>query len=231
MTRQPIRRRALSIELASEPTWGSAGSARGAWRVGRLRVVQALAPMAMRQVVSGGLRWTEYRYRTEYGLSMTAMQTFMDFQVTELQPHALAQVRWNHERVAVAGSSLGGLVSMHLALSHPQTYSAVASLSGAFWPLQDEHDALRDHVPGYGKQPLAVYIDSGGNVGANSDGAADSAEVRDLLVGLGWARSDSPACTPSATSLCYFLEPGATHDELAWKARAWRFLRFLFPAS
>lgn len=168
---------------------------------------------------------------TEYGLSMTAMQTFMDFQVTELQPHALAQVRWNHERVAVAGSSLGGLVSMHLALSHPQTYSAVASLSGAFWPLQDEHDALRDHVPGYGKQPLAVYIDSGGNVGANSDGAADSAEVRDLLVGLGWARSDSPACTPSATSLCYFLEPGATHDELAWKARAWRFLRFLFPAS
>lgn len=56
MTRQPIRRRALSIELAAEPTWGSAGSARGAWRVGRLRVVQALAPMAMRQVVSGGLR-------------------------------------------------------------------------------------------------------------------------------------------------------------------------------
>ncbi|MBK7075396.1 MAG: response regulator [Myxococcales bacterium] len=58
MTRQPIRR-ALSIELASEPTSrsaGSAGGARRAWRVGRLRVVQALAPMAMRQVVSGGLR-------------------------------------------------------------------------------------------------------------------------------------------------------------------------------
>ena len=26
-------------------------------------------------------------------------------------------------------------------------------------------------------------------------------------------------------------EPGATHDELAWKARTWRFLRFLFPAQ
>ncbi len=56
MTRQPVRRRALSIELASEPTWGSAGGVRGAWRVGRVRVVQALAPMAMRQVVSSGLR-------------------------------------------------------------------------------------------------------------------------------------------------------------------------------
>lgn len=167
----------------------------------------------------------------EYGLSPTAMQAFMQFQVDELQPHALAQVRWNQQRVAVAGSSLGGLVSMHLALSHPQTYSAVASLSGAFWPLQDEQQALRDRIPTYGKQPLAVYIDHGGNIAQNSDGAADSVEVRDMMVGLGWQRSDSPSCTPSETTLCYFMEPGATHDELAWKARAWRFLRFLFPAT
>lgn len=170
----------------------------------------------------------------EYGLSMTAMQAFMQFQLAELQPHALSQVRWNQDRVAIAGSSLGGLVSMHLALAHPETYNAVASLSGAFWPLQDEHDALRDHIPTYGKQPLAVYIDHGGNVAANSDGAADSVEVRDMMLGLGWQRSDSPSCAASDTiaspSLCYFMEPGATHDELAWKARAWRFLRFLFPA-
>ena len=52
------------------------------------------------------------------------------------------------------------------------------------------------------------------------DGAADSVEVRDLLVGLGWQRADSPSCTPGPSSLCYFHEPGATHDELAWKARS-----------
>lgn len=167
----------------------------------------------------------------EYGLSPAAMQTFMQFQVTELQPQALAQVRWNQQRVAIAGSSLGGLVSMHLALSYPQTYGAVASLSGAFWPLQEQQQALRDRLPAYGKQPLAVYIDHGGNVAANSDGAADSVEVRDLMMGLGWQRADSPSCTASETTICYFMEPGATHDELAWKARAWRFLRFLFPPS
>jgi predicted alpha/beta superfamily hydrolase len=166
----------------------------------------------------------------EYGLSPQAMEAFMQFQVDELQPAALAQVRWNQQRVAVAGSSLGGLVSMHLALSYPQTFGAVASLSGAFWPLQDTDQALRDRLPAYGKQPLAVYIDHGGNVGANSDGAADSVEVRDMMIGLGWQRSDSPSCTPSETTLCYFNEPGATHDELAWKARAWRFLRYLFPS-
>ena len=163
----------------------------------------------------------------EYGLSATAMSAFMQFQVMELQPHALTQVRWNGERVAIGGSSLGGLVSMHLALTYPQTYGAAASLSGAFWP---NSNALAGQIPTYGKQPLAIYLDHGGDVAANSDGAADTVEVRDLLAGLGWQVSTSPACTPTSDAICYHSEPGATHDELAWKARTWRFLRFLFPA-
>ena len=162
----------------------------------------------------------------EYGLARATMTTFIDFQVHELQPRALAKVRGDGQRVFVAGSSLGGLVAMELALRHPETYAGVASLSGAFWPGQDTHTALRDELPSLGKQPLAIYVDHGGNAADNSDGAADSIEVRDLLVGLGWQRADSPSC---ATDLCYHWEPGATHDELAWKARAWRFLRFLFP--
>ncbi len=164
----------------------------------------------------------------EYGLSMATMTTFMQFQVIELQPKALAQVRWNTERVAIGGSSLGGLISMHLALAYPQTYAAVASLSGAFWP--NDH-ALRGQVPSYGKQPLAIYLDHGGNVGANSDGAADTVDVRNVLAGLGWSVSTSPACTVASDAICYHSEPGATHDELAWKARTWRFLRFLFPPT
>jgi predicted alpha/beta superfamily hydrolase len=164
----------------------------------------------------------------EYGLSPTTMTAFMQFQVDELQPRALAKVRGDG-RVLVAGSSLGGLVSMELALRYPQHYAGAASLSGAFWPGQDEGQALRDHLPAMGKQPLAIYLDHGGSVTANSDGAADSAEIRDLLVGLGWQRADSPNCSVGPNALCYFHEPGATHDELAWKARTWRFLRFLLP--
>ncbi|HEU0029589.1 MAG TPA: alpha/beta hydrolase-fold protein [Kofleriaceae bacterium] len=166
----------------------------------------------------------------EYGLDADAMRRFMEFQVTELQPRALAAVRWNHERVAVAGSSLGGLVAMELALRYPETYAAAASLSGAFWPGMDSGTALRDQLPALGKQPVAVYLDHGGDPATNSDGAADTIEVRDRMIGLGWQRSDSPSCTPGDAALCYHAEPGATHDELAWKARTWRFLRFLFPA-
>jgi predicted alpha/beta superfamily hydrolase len=166
----------------------------------------------------------------EYGLSPSRMAVFMQFQVSELQPRALAQVRWDGQRVSVAGSSLGGLVSMYLALSYPQTYRAGASLSGAFWPGKEENDgtALRDRLPALGKQPVAIYLDHGGNPATDSDGAADSIEIRDLLGAMGWTRRDSPLCgAPGPSSLCYYTEPGATHDELAWKARAWRFLRFL----
>jgi predicted alpha/beta superfamily hydrolase len=168
---------------------------------------------------------------SEYGLSATLAATFIDFQVTELQPAALAKVRWNGEPVAIGGSSLGGLIAMDLALAHPDTYAAAVSLSGAFWPGQDQGNALRDRLLDYGKQPVAIYLDHGGNVATTSEGAADSVEVRDLLVGLGWQRSDSPSCTPGPSTICYHAEPGATHDELAWKDRTWRFLRFLFPAT
>lgn len=167
----------------------------------------------------------------EYGLDPTTASKFMAFQVGELQPAELLKVRWDGQKVAIGGSSLGGLIAMDLALSHPETYSAAISLSGAFWPGMDQGAALRDRIPGYGKQPLAIYLDHGGDVAANSDGAADTVEVRDELVGLGWQSADSPSCTRSSTAVCYHSEPGATHDELAWKARAWRFLRFAFPET
>ncbi len=167
----------------------------------------------------------------EYGLDGAKLAAFVEFQVTQLQPAALTQVRWDQQRVAVAGSSLGGLVAMHLGLEHPETYRAVASLSGAFWPGMDDGTALRDRIPVLGKQDLAIYLDHGGAIADNSDGAADSVEVRDLLVGQGWNLGRSPSCVLSGSTVCYHHEPGATHDELAWKARTWRFLRFLLPAT
>jgi len=162
----------------------------------------------------------------EYGLDAATMATFMDFQVNQLQPATLAMVRGDAGRAYIAGSSLGGLVSMELGLRYPKTYAGIASLSGAFWPGLDTHTALLDQLPTLGKQPVSIYVDSGGDPADDSDGAQDTIDVRDELVTLGWTMSTSPTCT---TDLCYYREPGATHDELAWKARAFRFLEYLFP--
>jgi enterochelin esterase-like enzyme len=187
-----------------------------------------IAAGKVKPIVVIGAASTENR-NNEYGLDDATTATFEQFQIGELQPHALAQVRWDGGKLAIAGSSLGGLMAMELALRHPDIYNAAASLSGAFWPGMDTHDALRDHFATIGKQPLAMYLDSGGALADDSDGAADTAEIRDMAVSFGWQRGDSPTCTPGPNGLCYHLEAGATHDELAWKARAWRFLEFLFP--
>ena len=165
----------------------------------------------------------------EYGWTLAAggrMETFMAFQTQTVQPTAEALLRIDPARRYVAGSSLGGLVSMRLALAYPGTYAGAAAISGAFWPGQDTGTALRDALPSIGKQPLAIYLDHGGTAQSGGDGYADSIEVRDLAIGLGWVRADSPACTRGPDALCYHHEPGATHDELAWRDRAWRFLRF-----
>jgi predicted alpha/beta superfamily hydrolase len=167
----------------------------------------------------------------QYGLDATATEQFIQFQVNQLQPHALAHVRANGDKLRIAGSSLGGLMAMELALRFPSIYGGVASLSGAFWPNEDTHGALRDLVPTYGKQAVATYLDSGGDPADDSDGAQDTIDVRDLMVGMGWQMATSPTCAPGPNAVCYHLEPGATHDELAWKARAWRFLEFLFPGQ
>ena len=165
----------------------------------------------------------------EYGLDPSVEANFIDFQLHELQPHALTEVRGDGRRVYIAGSSLGGLVSTELGLRHSDVYAGFAALSSSYWVGMDTQTAVRDQIPVIGKQPLAIYVDSGGSLADNSDSAADTAQVRDELVSQGWQRSDSPGCSPGDSALCYFLDAGATHDELAWKARAWRFLEFLFP--
>ncbi len=166
----------------------------------------------------------------EYGWSTSAgglQEPFMALQVDVIQPTAAARWRLDPARYYVAGSSLGGLISMRLLLAYPDVYAGAASLSGAFWPGQDTDTALRDVLAGTGPVARPVYLDHGGTAASGGDGYADNLEIRDQMVAMGWTRSDSPACTRGASTLCYFHDVGATHDELAWRDRAWRFLRYL----
>ena len=58
MTRQPLHRRALRIELpAAEPTIiHASATGRQSWRLGRARIVVAVASPVLRTVVGSGLR-------------------------------------------------------------------------------------------------------------------------------------------------------------------------------
>ena len=162
----------------------------------------------------------------EYGGELTS--AFMEFQVEVVQPAAAARWRIDPARAFTAGSSLGGLIAFRLALAHPELYAGAASLSGSFFVGEEDGTSVEDQVAELGRLDLALYLDHGGTSGSGGDNYASNRDLLAALTAAGWARGDSPDCAGGAGQVCYFHADGATHDEAAWRARAWRFLRFLF---
>lgn len=170
----------------------------------------------------------------EYGWSQSVggkQEAFMAFQVAAIQP--AAEARWNIDaaRRFVLGSSLGGLISYRLALAYPDVYVGAGAMSGAFWPGLDTSTGMLDLLaaltPATAPE-VAIYLDHGGSNANDNDGMADSVDVADALEGLGYSRQVSPTCSPDPRALCYHHEVGAAHTESAWRARAWRPMRFFF---
>ena len=119
---------------------------------------------------------------------------------------------------AVGGSSLGGLLSLHLGLTYPHVFGKLALLSPSVWWddrwIVRQLSASRAH-----HDMLQVWLDVG------------TAETRMLkgarllyrtLVRRGWI---------PGVDLEYLEAPDALHDERSWGDRIGLVLRFLFPAT
>lgn len=132
--------------------------------------------------------------------------------------------------VGVMGSSLGGLVSFHVADLYPGEYAFAASLSGTMgWgSIGAENETMIQRYAAAGHRDTALYLDSGGygTTCADADGdgtndddpeAADNycenAQLRDVLAGVGYIFE---------ADLWHWHEPGAAHNEAAWAERVWR---------
>ena len=111
------------------------------------------------------------------------------------------------------GSSLGGLVSLYIALQFPGQYDFAGSLSGSFWW---DSDWIVSAYAGAGHGTTRVYLDSGGGgscPGGDTDNYCVTLQMRDTLLANGYVLD---------TDLWYFWESGAQHNEAAWAARVWR---------
>src|SRR5262249_44824596 len=84
---------------------------------------------------------------------------------------------------AIAGYSMGGYGAMHLALEHPQTFSAVESWLGFFDGL---HGRLRVDRPTISRLGLRAYV-----YGADSDYIADPSENAPFAAALRAAGADA----------------------------------------
>ena len=119
---------------------------------------------------------------------------------------------------AMGGSSLGGLLTMHLGLRYPTAFSRLAVLSPSVW--WDDRVILREVEALPSALPLRIWLDAGTEEGI--DTLANLRALRDVLVAKGWVLDDT---------LAYLEAEGGEHNEQSWGIRVERVLKFLFPVT
>lgn len=148
---------------------------------------------------------------------------YATFLIAELKPFIDATYRTKRDAAdtGVGGSSLGGLISLYLGLSHPEVFSRVAVVSPSVWWANEHIVHFTEARP---KKHLRIWLDIGSKEGASTADAehtvAGARLLRDTLIKKGWRLGKD---------LKYFEAGGAEHNERAWAARVEPILEFLFP--
>ena len=118
----------------------------------------------------------------------------------------------------LGGSSLGGLLTMHLGIRHSGVFGKLAALSPSVW--WDGKVIVREVNALPGKLPLRIWLDAGTQEG--EEVIADARALRDALVAKGWVVGQD---------LSYMEAEGAQHNEESWGSRVDSVLKFLFPVG
>jgi predicted alpha/beta superfamily hydrolase len=115
------------------------------------------------------------------------------------------------QQTVVMGSSLGGVVSFHLAWSNPDVFGRAACMSSTFGVFDD----LFERVAREPRRDILLYLDSGWP----RDNHDATNAMRDLLVARGYRLG---------VDLLQFSAPEGLHTEASWAARLHLPFQFFF---
>jgi predicted alpha/beta superfamily hydrolase len=139
----------------------------------------------------------------------------------ELKPYIDGAYRTKpgREHTGIGGSSLGGLVSLHLGLGrHSDIFGRVLAMSPSLW--WDRCWLLRHLDELTRGQKANVWIDAGTAEGANTE--CNAGTLADALAGRGFIRD---------LEVKFMRAEGARHSEKDWAHRVHHGLRFTFAAG
>jgi predicted alpha/beta superfamily hydrolase len=120
------------------------------------------------------------------------------------------------ENTGIAGSSLGGLMSLHAAVTRRDAFGRVAAMSPSIW-WGDR--AILNAIDAFDGPPPRLWTDIGGREGLEA--LQDARALRDRIAKKGWGED----------TFRYFEDRRADHSERAWERRVRSVLEFLFPPA
>ena len=144
---------------------------------------------------------------------------YLSFIIETLKPAIDAEFRTDtaRERTGIAGSSMGGLISLYAFFERSDVFGFAGIMSPALWfgrrQIYDYLTSMK-HVGG------RIYVDVGTEEGKQE--LNDVARLRNQLTSLGYKLG---------RDLLYIVEPGAGHNEAAWARRMGKELRFLLGGA
>lgn len=137
---------------------------------------------------------------------------------SELKPWIDAHYRTRPEAAStgLGGSSMGGLLSLFLALTRADVFGCAAVMSPSLWWDRRHIIALARAIER--KPPVRLWLDCGTEEGYMT--LQNVRILKNILVRHGWRMDDD---------LRYVEAHGARHSEHDWGARAGEMLQYLFP--
>jgi len=112
-------------------------------------------------------------------------EAYMDFIVETLKPHIDATYRTlpQASSTGIAGSSMGGLISLYGFLRHPDVFSKAGVFSGSFWFAEEIYGYAAAAMPAAGSR---VYMIAGAQEGSNGQQVADMLAMEAALASAGF---------------------------------------------
>lgn len=153
-------------------------------------------------------------------------RTYARFVMESVKPFIESKFQTSGKN-GILGSSLGGLISLYIALLYPEDFRAAFAFSPttAWGQFGSENPTIQALYEAAGRQSVYLYVDSGGSPGMGC--ASPSAEQ----AWLDERERDCYCYTSSfvtalknmgyvdGADLTYVYDPNATHDEQAWARR------------
>lgn len=174
---------------------------------------------------AGAHRTSEYLPVPAYGVEEPGGDEYVEFLTREIMPRVERTFRVSTDRAdtAIGGASLGAVISLHAATTHPERFGLLLLESIAL--IRQPGSPLLEMVESFDPWPERVYIGMGGNEAGTGP---EAAELNDGYVAGAHQLHQVLSGKVPSRHLVLTIEPEALHNEVAWLDRFGRALECLF---